>query len=180
MFPHLSSGARPNREGFDVNYSSKPQPALPASERTQYGYKNVEGHRLHIMADRILTGHVLVSITGVGDLEPRSLNIPDVDVPGVALALLKSAGFGQIHEHLPHHDDIPSMVELAAGHLSDAVATREQVAAEKLTRRRNELAKAVAKKSDWSRPDAARFADLQTDAQTAIDMIIQLQDEATK
>lgn len=163
-----------------MNYSSKPQPALTASERTQYGYKNHEGHRLHIMADRILTGNVLVSVTGVGDLEPRSLNIPDTDVPGVALALLKSAGYGQLHQHLPHHDDIPSMVELAAGHLSDAIDIREQnnrrriqAIEQELTRRRNELALALC-------ISTTGYNSSSPGAQRAIDMIVQLQDEASK
>src|SRR6185312_15396854 len=114
-----------------------PQPA--PSERTQYGYKNDEGHRLHIMADRIKTGHVMLSVTGVGDLEPRSMNIRDKDVPGVALALLKAAGVE------PHNG-----TELVRGdrrdmwavrNLMDHVEAQAEDAAEKeLTRRRGEIA----------------------------------------
>lgn len=169
MFPHLSSGARPNREGFDVNYSSKPQPALPANERTQYGYKNHEGHRLHIMADRILTGNVLVSITGIGDLEPRSMNIPDAEMPGVALAILRAAGVTSS----PH--DCADSLELALAQLEEHEGIRRNRAAQQeLTRRRDELARNFA--------DDAAFAYLFSNPshQAAIDMIIQLQDEATK
>lgn len=107
-------------------------------------------------------------------LNPDSdLRFPNAEAPAVALAILTAAGWpgdypgGASHQILA---DLRRVVEI----------TGQEVAKKELTRRRDELAKEVAKKSDWSRPDVVRFADLQDDAQTAIDMIIQLQDEATK
>jgi len=145
----------------------------PPAENTRYGYKTAEGHRLHVSTVGAARDHVELAIAGIGDLDWRSLNIPATEVPGIALALLRTAGF------VPSGDSEPSgfrgCVETAAGHLDDAVLIADGLAAAaELTRRRDELAQNLVGDGAF----AYGFAD--PELQRAIDMIIQLQDEATK
>ena len=153
---------------------------MNASERTQYGYKNHEGHRLHIMADRILTGNVLVRVTGVGDLEPRSMDVRDEDVPGVALAMLRAAGFAPSGNPEPY--GFRACVETAAGHLDDAVLIAAGKAAKaELIKRRDDLAAKLFDLPVYElHPDPFTYFDSTEVVRNAIDMIIQLQDEAAK
>lgn len=142
------------------------------TERTQWAYKNNDGHILHIMADRILTGHVLVSVTGVGDLEPRSMDVRDEDVPGVALAMLRAAGFAPSGN--PEPSGFRACVETAAGHLDDAVLIAAGKAAEKeLTRRRD----AIAAEHGLG---GFTYESTSGPARSIINAVIQLQDEAAK
>lgn len=100
------------------------------------------------------------------------LRFPNTDAPAVALAILTAAGFVPRGNRVDP-DNFQQCVDTAAGHLDDAVLIADGEAAKKeLTRRRDELAKQLT-------PLAATYSAALPAIQTAIDMIIQLQNEAT-
>lgn len=142
-------------------------------ENTRYGYKNAEGHRIHVSTVGAGSDHVELAIAGVGDLGWRSLNIPAAEAPGIALALLKAAGVQ------PHHGTArcagDRMDMWAVRYLADHVEAQAEDAAEKeLTRRRDELARKLTGFPAYNYQSASNTI------QRAIDIIIQLQDEATQ
>lgn len=110
------------------------------AENTRYGYKNDEGHILHIATIGHNRDHVELAIKGIGDLHWRSLNIPATEAAGVALAILKAAGFA-LGSHRRDSDGAHEIVDTAAGMLADAVRIGEKNKTHgELTRRRDELA----------------------------------------
>lgn len=173
-----SPGRQPLRRSDHMHYFSKPQPAQPAIERTRWAYKNDDGHRLYISTVGHEHDHVELSITGVGDLDWRSLNIPAGEAPGIALAILKVAGFRAANPRTSDKDFFggdEAGAEWAVMWLEKLAAAQQVQNHEKdLTRRRDELACNLAGDGAF----AYRFA--LPDHQRAINMIIQLQDEVSK
>lgn len=145
---------------------------LPTPTSYQMALTVGDGTRLEIQSDRI-TGqdfYVIVS-PGLGHTG-MSICIEADQAPAVALAILRAAGVKPSASIEPR--GWQQCVEVAAGHLDDAILLAERdTAAAELTRRRDNLARTVD-------TDANDFEGTCTVARTAIDMIIQLQDEAAK
>lgn len=154
-----------------MNHNSKPtnyQMALTVGD----------GTRLEIQSDRI-TGqdfYVIVS-PGLGHTG-MSICIEADQAPAVALAILTAAGV------TPHHGTsrcIGDRMDMwAVRYLTDHVEAQAEDAAEKeLTRRKDELAREIYLKATGE-DDGDTYAHRNHVTRAAIDMIIQLQDEAQK
>lgn len=160
MFPHLSSRARPNREGFDMDSIATPTTSTVFTDGSDLDSIEIKA---------ALNGEAFL----LGSTDP-DLRFFNTDAPAMALAILTAAGYalgndrrGSIGAH--------EMVDTAAGMLNDAVriGQRNQAHAE-LNRRRDKLAQELIQDACYAYRHAA------ADQQRAIDMIIQLQDDAAK
>lgn len=104
---------------------------------------------------------------------------PNADAPAVALAIITAAGFVP-RGNRADSDSFQESVDTAAGYLDDAVLIQAGTAAKaELTRRRDELARQIYL-SAIGEDDGGSYKHRNPITQTAIDMIIQLQDEAAK
>ncbi|GAA5229240.1 hypothetical protein [Arthrobacter cryoconiti] len=149
-----------------------------SAENIRWGYKNADGHRLHVSTVGAGRDHVELAIAGVGDFDWRSVNIRAADAPGIALAILKAAG---IQRHGGTHLVVGDRRDMwAVRYLTEHVEAQAEDAAEaELTRRKDELAVKLMQERGFS-TSVASYKLVAPVAQAAIDMIIELQDAATK
>ena len=107
--------------------------------------------------------------------------IPNTDAPAVALAILTAAGFVP-RGNRADSDSFQESVDTAAGYLDDAVLIQAGTAAKaELTKRRDDLAAKLFDLPVYElHTGPFDYADSTEVVRNAIDMIIQLQDEASK
>lgn len=119
--------------------------------------------------------HFLITMDG------PYLTLHATQAPAVALAILTAAGFVP-RGNRRDSDSLQESVDTAAGYLDDAVHLAAGAAAAKvLSKRRDELAKALFDLPVYSlHPGPFTYVECTEVVRAAIDMIIQLQDEATK
>jgi hypothetical protein len=96
-------------------------------------------------------------------------DLPEVRVDGLHLIADKNA-FGRFLDADGHRK--MALSQLAVAEFLEREGASEKEAAEKLNKRRDELAKEVAKKADWVGWRGALFINHQSEAQAAIDMMI--------
>lgn len=141
--------------------------ATPSTSYAKYEVKDGNGNRVTV------TGNFEQVIIRIASF---AAYIPNSEAPAVALAILTAAGFVP-RGNRPDSDSIQESVDTAAGYLDDAVRLSAGAAAAKeLTKRRDALAHKLVPHIPGITYGTLATAGIKH----AIDMIIQLQDEATK
>jgi len=149
--------------------NATPNPA----ENSRYGFTNTDRDKLTIGPS--IVNHFCIAVEEVGEIAADIIRIPNDQAPAVALAILTAAGFEPSGSNEP--SGLRESVETAAGYLDDAVhLAKGAAAAKELTKRRDELAQEFI-----PHIPGITYDKLATNGiKRAIDMIISLQDEATK
>lgn len=148
------------------------QNATPNTTRTEFA--DIDGDTMRVgQADA--QGHFSISMDG------PYVTMHAEQAPAMALAILTAAGFVP-RGNRRDSDSFQESVDTAAGYLDDAVLIAAGTAAKKeLTKRRDDIAAKLFDLPVYElHPGPFTYFDSTEVVRNAIDMIIQLQDEASK
>lgn len=140
----------------------------------RYAQQGALGNWAYI--DPSIADHFVIAVYENDDLTGAVVRIPNSQAPALALAILTAAGV----THAPY--DAADSLQRALAQLEEHEGIRRnQEAKQELTKRRDELAAKLFDLPVYElHPGPFDYADSTEVVRNAIDMIIQLQDEATK